>query len=231
MKMDIQTPTARIFMAQWEARFGNCPELGATVLAEFAEDTDPDLWRPLLDFASSSGFSQQKKPLLAELTRARGAVIRERAAAKRAAAASSSLPAPGSATKIEVDIILAAAELGGPRFSAWLFALDSDGSLAAEPNSWPLSVLKKAPRGSLEVIADAHRINDSWAKWATSEIEAGQPLEALAGQIKEKAPAAASDEEPEKQPRCSALVAALRAKAKPPSRRRRTIDPVREAQQ
>ena len=112
MKMDIQTPTARIFMAQWEARFGNLPELGASVLAEFAEETDPDLWRPLLDFASSSGYSQQKKPLLAELTRARHAVIRERSATKRSA--SSSAPPANAAANNEVDIILAAAKTGGP---------------------------------------------------------------------------------------------------------------------
>ena len=225
MKMDIQTPTARIFMAQWEARFGNLPELGASVLAEFAEETDPDLWRPLLDFASSSGYSQQKKPLLAELTRARHAVIRERSATKRSA--SSSAPPANAAANNEVDIILAAAKIGGARLSAWLVTCDSDASSTAEPNSWPLDVLKKAAAGALAVVAAAHRVNDSWAKWATAEIEAGQPLEALAEQIKEKAPAAASESARGVGNAGAHMAASLRETPRD-SRARRTIDPMRE---
>ena len=219
------TPTARIFFGQWAARFGNIPELAEPVLAKFAESTDPDLWIPLLDYASASGYSQQKKPLLAELNRAKGAIITDRLAVK-AARAPISRPA-NAATAAEVDVILSGAALGGPRLSAWLVTCDSDATKATRPNTWPLGVLTNAPAGALEVVGAAHRINDAWAKWATAELEAGQEPEALAEQIAAKAPAAATESAPGKTDTVVAVATALREAAETSSAR--TIDPLREA--
>jgi len=221
----IQTPTPRMFQMEWEARFGNMPELGATIISEFAENTDPELWKPLLDYAAAAGYSQQKKPLLAELNRAKAAIITDRLAVK-AARAPTTRPA-NAATAAEVDVILAGAALGGPRLSAWLVTCDSDANKATRPNTWPLGVLTNAPAGALEVVATAHRINDAWAKWATAELAAGQEPEALAEQIAAKVPAAATESAPGKSDTVVAVATALREAAETSSAR--TIDPLREA--